>query len=138
MCFSVYPLRPSARSYCLETDPCTSIRAEQCYCKSNFGSEGLPDSQMLPGWIYCSKAASVLDGELCMASVGAYRGGNVEIYLLEPQFASQHRLRNRTLESNSANLLGSMKREVCVFSKVLHAECAYRCIHWGLRHTVTA
>ena len=34
-----------------------------------------------------------------MASVGAYRCGNVEIYLLEPQFASQHRLRNRTLES---------------------------------------
>ena len=34
-----------------------------------------------------------------MASVGAYRCGDVEISLLEPQFASQHRLRNRTLES---------------------------------------
>ena len=61
--------------------------------------QGLPDSQMLLGWIYRSKAASVLDGELCMASVGVYQYGNVDIYLLEPQFASQHRLRNRTLES---------------------------------------
>ena len=34
-----------------------------------------------------------------MASIGSYRRGSAEISLLKPQFASQYRLRNRTLES---------------------------------------
>ena len=49
-----------------------------------------------------------------MASVGAYRCGNVDIYLLEPHFASQHRLRNRTLESKFSKSTWVYGKSVCL------------------------